>query len=189
MAALKITIFILWIASFAYWGVHAYDFQALQQKSQTELDNQLAHALSSNKPNSNKNELDISNALGIFGQVEVQVTKSLPTPTTTKISFGPTSLQGTFIKDNKMWAIVSTRSNEAIIVKPEEIKAFNSSSITIATPSGIKSLHFKSNKQGMHIRAVNKVAKNPLNTTTPELSRAQKLRLKLLSSSKQKKGP
>lgn len=186
MATLKITIFILWIASFAYWGLYAFEHQALQQESQSELDNRLARSLSSNQPSSNTNESNISNSLGIFGKVEIQKAKILPTAEIKKIDFSPINLQGTFIKDNKVWAIVSNETNEAIIMEPEEIKAFNSSSITILTNSGIKSLHLKSNTQGIYIRDINKITKSSVSTETQKLSRAQQLRLKLLSSSKPK---
>lgn len=183
---IKITTYLLWLASLGYWGAFAFQLPAAQEESHAILKSQLSNLLSPKINFDEDKQLGLSVMPGLFGQLDPLDTTAPKKISQKTIIFGPTGLQGTFINNNRVWAIVSSRNHEATIIQPKDIQAFNKSSITINTQSGVKSLHLKSNKQGIHIQATGSHAKELKRNQKPELSRAQTLRLKLLNSVRKK---
>ena len=137
---------------------------------------------------SNHQRPNITNLHNLFGAVLQK--NELPTSAKNikPMQHGPVTLEGVFIqnKNNTLqaWALATDRGGEPLIIYPEQIISFTAASISIKTKQGLKSLHIKKNEQGIDIRKVRKKQVAGLDkkngTKKPELSRAEKLRKKML---------
>ena len=104
------------------------------------------------------------------------------------VQYGPKTLEGLFIEGNnntqQAWALVTNQKGEFLIIPPNQILSFTAASISIKTKQGLKSLHLKKDEKGIDIRKVRKKQVANLDkkngTKKPELSRAEKLRKKML---------
>jgi hypothetical protein len=187
MLAIRLTKYILWPASILYWGIIIAEYLTIHEMSNSLLEKKLASTLFN--PNAitspAENNINTDNMLGLFGQPEILVPISDTLPSNRPINTDPTGLQGIFIDNDKVWAIINNSNNKSSIVQPDQIRSFNRSSITIETQSGIRSLHLKLDKKGISIRAVNKVITTNTAITEQKTSRAELLRIKLLNQAKE----
>lgn len=183
-----LTIGLLWLASISYWSIAVFNSLDDRHQSTAILEQKLINLVSTKAQPKAIQPSDKNPLLGLFGKVELEL-KPKATATSTKVvNFGPTSLQGLFTDDSKVWAIVKGKNNQSSIIQPDQIISFNSSSITIKTRSGIKSLHLKQDKKGINIREIHhsKSGNKDVPLEKRELSRAEKLRIKLLEAARRK---
>lgn len=127
----------------------------------------------------------LHNLFGVAPQKDELVTKNKHIKV---MQHGPKTLEGIFIErsDNtqQAWALVTNQKGEFSIIPPNQILSFTSASISIKTQQGLKSLHLTKDEQGIDIRKMRNKQVAGLNKKSgikkPELSRAEKLRKKML---------
>jgi hypothetical protein len=174
----KLIVYTLWLASGITFAT-AFYFQRLdhQQSSAT-----LADSLKPVSQVSETIETSSHYTPGLFGIAQKEIVTSDKKPKTkVAVPFGPKSLEGVFIQDNKAYALVTDSSNQYQIIPPESITAHNKNSVTIQTAQGVKSLHIQHNRSGLEIRQVKK--RRPEKSGVgqkEEISEADKIRLRLL---------
>ncbi|KZZ50984.1 hypothetical protein A3759_03510 [Thalassolituus sp. HI0120] len=100
------------------------------------------------------------------------------------VNFGPKSLQGVFIQNNRAYALVTDYSNNHQIIAPSSITSHSINSVTIQTSQGIKSLHIQHDRNGVDIRRIRKRRKDNNGVVKEEISEADRIRLMLLQGSK-----
>lgn len=183
-----LTIGLLWLASISYWGISVFNSLYDRQQSTAIMEQKLTNLVSSKAQPKAIQPSDENPLLGLFGKVELELKPKTPSSTIKTVNFGPTSLQGLFTDNNKAWAIVKGKNNQSSIIQPDQIISYNDSSITIKTRAGIKSLHLKQDKKGINIRKIHHSKSNNKNAPLEKrvLSRAEKLRIKLLEAARRK---